>query len=98
MLKTASLSVSVPKGTIHNPGLLIKCQTWSMTVGCVSEQVPRAPIEAKRAHIRSGAVLCVVACLTLGKRHIPRARHSLIPLAWWGRNCEREHQSTHEAT
>jgi hypothetical protein len=69
-----------------------------MTVGCVSEQVPRAPVETKRAHIRSGAVGCLVACLTASQSHIPRARHGLVPLAWWGRDCEREHQSTHEAT
>jgi len=69
-----------------------------MAVGCVSEQVPRASVETKRAHIRSGAVGCFVACLTLGKRDIPRARHRLVPLGRWGRNGEREHQSTHEAT
>jgi hypothetical protein len=69
-----------------------------MTVGCVSKQVPRAPVEAERANIRSGAVLGVVACLTASQSHIPRARHGLVPLARWGRNGEREHQSTHEAT
>jgi hypothetical protein len=90
--------VTVPEGTIHDARLLIEGQTGSMTVGCVSEQVPRAPIEAERPHIRSGAVLCVVACFTLGEGHIPRARHGLVPLARWGRNGEREHQSTHEAT
>jgi hypothetical protein len=41
---------------------------------------------------------CFVACLTLSKGYIPRAGHSLIPLGRWGRDCEREHQSTHEAT
>jgi hypothetical protein len=90
--------VTVPKGTVKNASLLIKAQTGSMAVGCVSEQVPCAPIETKRAYIRSGAVGCVVACLTLRKRHIPRARHGLVPLGRWGRNCKREHQSTHEAT
>jgi hypothetical protein len=97
-LFAATLSMSVPKGTIHNPGLLVKCQTWSMTVGCVSEQVPCASVEAERPHIRSGAVGCFVACLTASKRHIPRARKRLVPLGRWGRKCHREHQSTHDTT
>jgi len=97
-LFAASLGVSVPKSTIHNPGLLVKCQALSMTVGCVSEQVPRAPVKAKRAHIGTGAVGCFVACLTLCKGDIPRARHGLVPLGRWGRKCHREHQSTHDTT
>jgi hypothetical protein len=69
-----------------------------MTVGCVSEQVPRAPVKAKRAHVGTGAVGCFVACLTLCKGDIPRARHGLVPLGRWGRKCHREHQSTHDTT
>jgi hypothetical protein len=65
-LLAATLGMSIPKGSVHDSGLLIECQTGSMTVGCVSEQVPCAAVKAKRADIRPGAVGCFVACLTLG--------------------------------
>jgi hypothetical protein len=97
-LFAAVLGVTVPKGSVHDARLLIEGQTGSMTIGCVSKQVPCASIETKRANIGTGAVGCFVACLTLGKRDIPRARKRLVPLGRWGRNGEREHQSTHEAT
>jgi hypothetical protein len=65
-LFAATLGMSIPKRSVHDPGLLIECQTRSMTVGCVSEQVPSPAVEAKRANIRPGAVRGLVACLTLG--------------------------------
>jgi hypothetical protein len=71
MLKTTSLGVTIPEGTIHDARLLIEGQTWSMTIGCVSKQVPRPAVEAERAHIGTGAVGCLVACLTASQSHIP---------------------------
>jgi hypothetical protein len=70
-LFAATLGMSIPKRSIHDSGLLIKCQTGSMTVGCVSKQVPCAAVKAKRADIRPGAVCRFVACFATGKRHIP---------------------------
>jgi hypothetical protein len=65
------LCVTVPKGSVHDPRLLVKGQFGGSAVWGVSEQVPRATVKAERAYIRSGAVGCFVACLTASKGHIP---------------------------
>jgi hypothetical protein len=90
--------MSIPKRSIHDSGLLIECQTGSMAVGCVSEQVPCAAVEAKRAYIRPGVVGRSVACFALCEGYIPRARHGLVPL--WARHCEGEceQNSAHSTT
>jgi hypothetical protein len=90
--------VTVPEGTIHDASLLIEGQTGSMTIGCVSKQVPRASVETERPHIRTSGVGCFVACLTASQSHIPLTIECLVPLARRCRHCEREHQRTHEAT
>jgi hypothetical protein len=62
------------------------------------KEIKRAAVETERTNITTGGVLGVVACLAASESHIPRARKRLVPLGRWGRDGEREHQSTHEAT
>ena len=70
-LFASTLGVAVPKGTIHDSSLLIKGQTGSLTIGCVSKQVPSSAVEAKGTHIGACAVGCFVASFALGEGYIP---------------------------
>ena len=70
-LFASTLGVAVPEGTIHDSSLLIEGQTGSLTIGCVSEQVPSPAVEAKGPHIGACAVGCFVASFALGEGDIP---------------------------
>lgn len=70
----ASLCMPKKERSVEHPSLLSEGQGMSLTIGCVSEQIPRRSGKAERADIRARAVACVVLGFALCQFHIPRFR------------------------
>ena len=74
VLFSPSLGMPKKECPVQHPGLLSECQGVSLTVGCVSEQVPCASGETERADIGACFVPGVVLGFALCESDVPRFR------------------------
>jgi hypothetical protein len=74
-----TLGMAFIGNAIYSSSLLSKCKQMGTTGWRVVPVVPGATVNAKSRNIRARSMLCIVACLTLGKFHIPRFRHGVVP-------------------